>query len=72
MTFLSLLNIFQPITPGVMERWNQHHGRAQGSTIDMETYCPPEVKRAMGPLFGDIDGIKERYDAWMSLSCRAL
>ena len=59
----------QPITQGVMARFNKAHGRSEKSVTDVEVYCPPEVKQVKGPLFGDLDGIQARYDAWMSLNC---
>ena len=59
----------QPITQGVLARFNKEHGRSEKSVTDVKVYCPPDVKRAKGPLFGDLDGIQVRYDAWMSLNC---
>ena len=31
----------------------------------MEVYCPHDVLQASGPLFGDIEGIQDSYDAFM-------
>ena len=51
---------------GVLARHNQAHGRSQHSNIDIAVYCPPEVLHLSGPLFGDIEGIKDVYDAFIS------
>lgn len=39
----------------VVHNHNLQYGRAPGSRIDLEVYCPEEVLQASGPLFGDID-----------------
>jgi len=51
---------------GVLARYNKLHGRAVDSTIDVDTYCPPEILQVGGPLFGDIEGIAEKYDDFLS------
>lgn len=42
---------------------NQQHGRAPGSMQDAGTYVPDQVLMAPGPLFGDMQGIKQRMQA---------
>ena len=54
------------VCAGVLARHNQAHGRSQRSNIDIACYCPPEVLHLSGPLFGDIEGINDVHDAFIS------
>ena len=45
----------------VLARHNNKYGRAVTSRMDLDVYCPDEIWQEGGPLFGDIDGIEDRY-----------
>ena len=46
----------------VLEGVGKSTGRASGSSIDLTTYTAPNVVLQPGPLYGDIEGIQQRYD----------
>ena len=43
-----------------LQQTNPSHGRAAGSKMDLNPYCPKEVILMPGPLFSDTQGIKDR------------
>ena len=47
----------------VVASTNSRRGRAHGSNIDLTTYAPTSVIVEPGPLFADVEDIKERFDA---------
>jgi hypothetical protein len=49
-----------------MARHNQNNGRHIDSEIDVACYCPPEVFQLSGPLFGDLEGISDKFDSFLA------
>ena len=50
----------------MLARHNKQNGRSEGSRIDLEVYCPPDVLQVDGPLYGDTMGIQGAHDLFMS------
>ena len=44
---------------------NRRHGRRETSMVDLQVYAPAEILREPSPLFTDVDGIAERYNAFL-------
>ena len=50
----------------VLARYNKLHDRSQGSTIDLDVYCPRDILFSSGPLFADSESIQERWEAFVA------
>ena len=48
------------VSSGVLARCNKVNGRSPQSRVDLTVYCPPDILQIGGPLFSDVDSIKER------------
>ena len=49
----------------MLARHNKQNGRASGSRVDLQVYCPPDALQVGGPLFGDTEAIQESYNLFM-------
>jgi hypothetical protein len=45
---------------GLLARCNKVNGRSPQSRVDLAVYCPPDILQIGGPLFSDVDNIKDR------------